>query len=196
MLRGIKRSEAKKFDGISHISHLALYNASYMDEVFGDCVAFHDSLAISHFTAREQCFESSSLYKLPEIVSSVIDKCIIRHKVLWIAEAKSGRLLYRMRLPYIHGHIGEPDFGEVTSRVYEVALGVNSGGIEVGFATEAERHNFFMSLHTSFYKKLNAVVRVGIHPELWHLPWMGDYTEEWTDERFYKFFELSEEESK
>jgi len=196
LIRGIKKSETKKFDGICHLLQLELYNASYMDEVFGSYVAFHDNLAISHFTSGEYHFDFTSLYQHPQIVSSIVDKCIIQHRVPWLTEVKCDGLPFKMKLPYIHGHIDKPDFGEVTSRVYEVALGVKGGRAEVRFATEAERHNFFMSLHTSFYKKLNAVVRVGVHPELWHLPWMGDYTEEWADERFCKFFELSEEESK
>lgn len=76
----------------------------------------------------------------------------------------------------------------------------------IEFNSAIERENFYNSYETNFLRyvfKLE-IVDVNIHYEF--LPWMGDcinprtglkgYLSEWTDEDFYKYFGITEEEQK
>lgn len=76
----------------------------------------------------------------------------------------------------------------------------------VQFNTQVEALNFFNACNTLFFKFAfkSIMVDVHVHPEF--LPWMGDavnprtgkkgYESEWTDEDFYKFFGITDDEKK
>ena len=59
------------------------------------------------------------------------------------------------------------------------------------FATEIERDNFRKSLELNAYTYL-ITIDGGAIPA--HLPWLEDYTQEWTNERLYEYFDITEEE--
>lgn len=74
------------------------------------------------------------------------------------------------------------------------------------FNNEICAKNFVYETQTLFFKfiYMKSMVDVHVHPEF--LPWMGDainprtglkgYESEWTDEDFYKYFDITEEEQK
>lgn len=61
----------------------------------------------------------------------------------------------------------------------------------VGFNTANEAVNFYNMTETAFfrYMYLTSMVDVNVHPQF--LPWMGDYTEPWTNARFCEYFGIT-----
>ena len=68
--------------------------------------------------------------------------------------------------------------------------------LSIKFNTETEAENFYKSFFTPFYAWLCNIThsQQNLSPEL--LPYLDDYTHEWTDEMLYEFFELTEDEIK
>lgn len=64
------------------------------------------------------------------------------------------------------------------------------------FETEIEANNFLNSLKTVFMIGINSMSKCDMHVHPNVIPYMDDYKSEWNDERFYKYFNLSEEEIK
>ena len=59
----------------------------------------------------------------------------------------------------------------------------------MNFKTAAEQMNFWTSLKTNFSK-----LCIAINGGERYVPYMNDYTQPWTDERFKKHFKLTDEE--
>ena len=64
----------------------------------------------------------------------------------------------------------------------------------IKFNTEQEAINFENSLKTLFYEYLVYTIKMNQHTPFKHLPWMIDYKEPWTDERFRKYFKITDDE--
>lgn len=64
----------------------------------------------------------------------------------------------------------------------------------IKFDTENEAINFENSLKTTFYYYLVYCLKTDQHTPFKFLPFMGDYTKPWTNERFYKYFNLISDE--
>lgn len=110
---------------------------------------------------------------------------------------------FQLNLPIIHGHIGKYDMTEITSKNYERALAVKFGKRPqdintLKFNSETERKNFYDSTFTTFYKFLISLCRDGQTAGscYYALPVMEDYSQPWTNERFYKFFNITSDEQK
>ena len=110
---------------------------------------------------------------------------------------------YILNLPIVHGNTGCFDMTEITSKVYARALKVKFGKRlqdinSLAFNTEKERKHFYDSTFTNFYKFLIITCRDGQTATscYYALPIMEDYSQPWTDERFYKFFNITKEEQK
>lgn len=65
----------------------------------------------------------------------------------------------------------------------------------IQFETIDEAKNFYNSCNTIFWRVMHmlTVVDVHVHPEM--LIFMDDYTSEWTDERFFEYFNITEDEA-
>ena len=66
----------------------------------------------------------------------------------------------------------------------------------VRFSNKNEAENYRQTQFTLFILFLDAISRVDIHIHSNFVPFMQDYTEPWTDERFYKYFNLTADEIK
>jgi hypothetical protein len=66
----------------------------------------------------------------------------------------------------------------------------------IKFETTEEAENFVKSSQTNFYKNFIHMIKFDMHAPLKLIPFMNDYSKEWTNEDFCKFFNLNEEESK
>lgn len=76
----------------------------------------------------------------------------------------------------------------------------------IKFSSIIEAENFIKSVQTDFYMFVNSLTKRDVHVSLMALPWMGDavnprtglkgYQGEWTDEDFYRYFELTDDEIK
>lgn len=66
----------------------------------------------------------------------------------------------------------------------------------IEFDNENERNNFYESWSAKLMIYLMKKECMDIHVHTKYLPFMQDYTRPWTDERFYKYFNLTEDEIK
>ena len=119
------------------------------------------------------------------------------------AKVKSDGHQYQLNLPIIHGHFNCRDWEEITSKKYSVALKVKFGKRpqdinSLAFESENCRKNFYDSLFTKFNRFLIQLCRLGqcSAAAYYAIPFMQDYTKPWTDERFYKYFNLTPNEIK
>ena len=64
----------------------------------------------------------------------------------------------------------------------------------VQFNTKEEAENYRQTQFGNFMLFIDAVSRVDAHVHQQFIPFMNDYSEPWTDERFYDFFNISNEE--
>ena len=66
--------------------------------------------------------------------------------------------------------------------------------LSIKFNTVVEAQNFYNSFFTKFYTWLCNITKAqqNLNPGL--LPWLGDYTHEWTDKMLYEYFNLTPEE--
>lgn len=64
------------------------------------------------------------------------------------------------------------------------------------FKTADEAKNCYNAMQTKFVRffVMTSVVDMAVYQNV--LPWMSDYTQPWTDERFYEFFNITPEEQK
>lgn len=68
----------------------------------------------------------------------------------------------------------------------------NNLPFSIRFETRQEAYNFEKSLKTNFYRFLCGKLKGGsMGIPLKFLPFMNDYKAEWTDERFFKYFDIS-----
>lgn len=68
--------------------------------------------------------------------------------------------------------------------------------LSVKFSTETDAENFYKSFFTNFYTWLCNISHQCQTLQFKLLPYLDDYSHEWTDEDLYKYFNLTEEEIK
>ena len=115
-----------------------------------------------------------------------------------------------VRLTAMHGNLGSNDYVEITSKNKKLCMTkpekLSNVEATINFKTQAEAENFYDSLQTSFMKFANKCIKTNMRVPYYGLPFMGNvvnprtglkgYEGEWTDEDFYKFFNLTEDEIK
>lgn len=168
--------------------------------------AFEKDLIISIYKTNIEKSKRFNYYKF-------IDKCPIFDKTIKLAidkkisnlsESYDTTKQFKLVFPGIHGHVGQPDMLELTSKNYEMALNVKPCATNktyakkiVSFDTEKERKNFYDSINTTFFKYWVSYVKISKNFNYdRYLPFMEDYTEPWTNERFYVYFNITPEEQK
>lgn len=76
---------------------------------------------------------------------------------------------------------------------YDDIICIDGKAVEgIDFKNIIEKNNFIKSIKSWVYQFI--YLCGDVNPA--HLPWLGDYTHEWTDEDLYKFFNISDEETK
>lgn len=64
----------------------------------------------------------------------------------------------------------------------------------IKFNSIEEANNFIQFTKTKFFKFFIFLTKVDVHVNHKYLPFMKDFTQEWTDEKLYKYFNLTQEE--
>ena len=133
---------------------------------------------------------------LKEKILRIITKDnILNHKNLIVGP-------YYVNIPIIRGHPGSDDFYTFFPKTYcdcdSDINGGRSGQIRnfLTFATHIEALNCITYLKTNFARFCLAILKISVHldnGELKTVPWL-DFTQEWTDEKLYKHFNLTQEE--
>lgn len=116
---------------------------------------------------------------------------IFNKTIKLVYEKKIDNLINNIKVSSIHGHPGQRDEFDVVTPQYKLVEKLKPRNM-----TENEFKNWHNSCNTKFMKYCNLLTRQGqnTHPEL--LPFMCDYSRPWTDERFYNYFNLTDEERK
>ena len=179
-------------DLLDNISEINIYREKDIRKLFPN-VANHSDFLISVFNDKKIYDVDNCIFKDKEVLQSILNKCIISHKAKYLSESFDSSKQYKISIPYIHGHINSLDFGELTSKDYNVAINADTDWV-LSFDTEAERYNFFKSMRTVFYNNLHTLIKIGLHNNVYFLPFMNDYTHEWTNEDYCKFFNLNKKE--
>ena len=186
-------TRAKYQNLVSKISNVEIYKEIDIRNYFSGA-ALHSDFLISIFNDTPCKNIDDLIFKNYDIARSIVNKCVVSHKVKYMIESFDDSKKYKICIPYIHGHVNSVDFGETMSKDYETALGAENDEWVFSFDTEAERKNFFDSTHTTFHKNLHSLIKSGLHVNVNYLPFMEDYSEKWDDERFCKFFKLNKKE--
>jgi hypothetical protein len=144
------------------------------------------------------------IYKLAQNGKSVKDFCnlvpeiikkVMKLPSLWDAAKVLQKGNYPIYISFTHGNRGYDDFYDVVKKKYHKAKPMKSlHDLCFRFETENEAKNFFHSLQTLFIKYIHSLVKTNQRNRLEVLPWMEDYTKEWTDERFFEYFKINTEE--
>ena len=109
---------------------------------------------------------------------------------------KNNELPYFIKCTRVHGHVNKADYYDLTSPILKFSYCVHDKEKkEVYFNTHDEAVNFFNSLNTTFCKFLKYL---GAYSGDFNsgIPFMSDYTDPWDNERFYKYFNITEDEQK
>ncbi len=135
----------------------------------------------------------SSEWKLSEVFNKVIvDYVKNKGESIWAhSDIEPGE--HSIKLSGIHGHPGKCDEYDIMTHDIKIASDRDSNLNYVSFSTEEEKENFFNSLQTDFMRYVNYMTRNGVHIAYNLLPYMYDYLNPWTDERFFSYFVLSQE---
>lgn len=167
-------------------------------------------------------FDLDTLHR-DDLLEKIVDKIVIQNKIHTTISKKmekEKRLGIRVKINDIQGNgMGEKGGRKDRLGMYRVML-INNGFIDgndwtecvqknqcsrnagssipysIEFATTDEAENFIKSTKTIFWQYLMLKMHKDVHvPNQW-LPFMNDYSEPWTDERFYKYFEIPPAEQK
>jgi len=102
-------------------------------------------------------------------------------------------------LTQTQGHIGQKDFYNIVSPnriINQDSMNSNEGKMirRIYFNTKNEAQNFLDSLKTTFMKFCNSLIKIDNVNDYQYLPYMENYSQPWTNERFYKHFNIIKKE--
>ena len=101
---------------------------------------------------------------------------------------------YFIKLTRVHGHVNCRDAYDNIAPDIKYSLNIpDKEQKEVYFKTKEEAINFFESIKTTFCKYLRKLGCYGSGDFNGGLPFMDDYTTQWTTDRFCKYFNISDE---
>ena len=94
----------------------------------------------------------------------------------------------------INGLINGKEWHQITSKnQYEKPKGAPFP-YSIRFNTVREAKNFIDSTYTDYFSFLMFLSKVDVHVQLKYLPFMKDYKDPWTDDRFKDYFNITNEE--
>lgn len=208
-----KKSDYNKFEkSISqHIKSIDIISAKDATNIFN--IPFWNHLAI--YTCTNNKFNLYKTYAettmkawplvekigLPLFLGKINNVCRI-YDVF-----SKNKNAYFIKCSRVHGHPGKNDeFDCITPKLNLVFNKMGHEGREVYFQTEAEAKQFFNTLNLKFYKFLKFLGCYPMDDFNKGLPYMGDcvnprtglkgYLSEWTDDDFYQYFSITDDEKK
>ena len=208
-----RNSDFNKFkcirERIESIEIISAYEAqrAFSIEIFSDLGVYHLN--------KDGGFDVSNFWKLTRTPAQVmmLQKLMLLDDSIANHYEKNKRDGIRVPLTDIGGNRGYRNVYKELSYVIDGCKDgrdwtkcKNMGGYEkpegcslplsIKFSSITEAQNFYDSFFTRFYTWLCNITKMNqnLHPNL--LPWLGDYTHQWTDEDLYKYFNLSDDEIK
>lgn len=181
---GWKNTTFQRFeDGVAkHIREYKHLDANDANELFG--IGSFESVSMTSLTN-----DTYSLYKTLYLndkrkLMSVFDKTIVK-----VHSGDIGNIAEHVKLSTIHGHPGMKDEFDIMTPQKDIAY-----KFKPEHMSEEEWDIFHESCGTIFMKYMNMLTRQGQHIQTKLLPWMGDYSEPWSDKRYCEAFGITDEE--
>ena len=172
---------------------LGIYCCNKTDNSYNYANEWKKTINVKHFTSVVNYWKFPTLTKFDEQ----------RNKKEWFVAIRLITNPARRTFYNICSNIGIIKNGKTTNNViYKDAMYKSKTFSDdrqlngIWFTTKNEAENFYNSTLTTCYKYFCSLVLRDIHISPQFLPFMEDYTEPWTDERFYKFFNITPDEQK
>ena len=131
--------------------------------------------------------------KLVPISCKIMNKAMSDSLKMHVSSKRNGE--FSMPISGIHGHMNSNDYN-VLGLDYDEQCNSKVEYKFVNFATENERRNFYDAMMLPAMIYINHLWKSDQHVNMQYIPWLGNYTSPWTNERLYKYFDLSDDEIK
>lgn len=195
-------SEIKKNpELVQHIQDVDLIKPEEASAMFG--ASFAGPLMLIHYDLTKEGKDYKEFNIIPNNFRSIFDKTVRavyegKYISLWsiIKEGDCPKDKFSLTCPEVHGHQGQSDWAEITSKNYEKALDSKQRwGWHLEFDTEEERKNCWKCWHLKSHMFIHSLIKADNFNMYQWLPAL-DYTHPWTDEMMYEYFNLTEDEVK
>lgn len=195
-------SEIKKNpELVQHIQDVDLIKPEEASAMFG--ASFAGPLMLIHYDLTKEGKDYKEFNIIPNNFRSIFDKTVRavyegKYTSLWsiIKEGDCPKDKFSLTCPEVHGHQGQSDWAEITSKNYEKALASKQRwGWHLEFDTEEERKNCWECWHLKSHMFIHSLIKADNFNMYQWLPAL-DYTHPWTDEMLYEYFGLTEDEVK
>ena len=195
-------SEIKKNpELVQNIQDVDLIKPEEASAMFG--ASFAGPLMLIHYDLTKEGKDYKEFNIIPKNLRSVFDKTVRsvyegKYPSLWsiIKEGDCPKDKFSLTCPEVHGHQGQSDWAEITSKNYEKALASKQRwGWHLEFDTEEDRKNCWECWHLKSHMLIHSLIKADNFNMYQWLPAL-DYTHPWTDEMLYEYFDLTEDEVK
>ena len=195
-------SEIKKSpELVQNIQDVDLIKPEEASAMFG--ASFAGPLMLIHYDLTKEGKDYKEFNIIPKNLRSVFDKTVRsvyegKYPSLWsiIKEGDCPKDKFSLTCPEVHGHQGQSDWAEITSKNYEKALASKQRwGWHLEFDTEEDRKNCWECWHLKSHMLIHNLIKADNFNMYQWLPAL-DYTHPWTDEMLYEYFGLTEDEIK
>lgn len=181
-VRGWKNTTFQRFETsvAKHIKRYHRISPGEANTLLGIGTFTSNSITIydngEHKLYKEICYEGK--------LKSFFDKVIVK-----VYKGEVDSIGDNVKLSTIHGHPGMRDEFDIVTTKKDIAQRFKPERM-----SEKDWDNFHNSCQTIFMKYCNFLTRQGQNLQTHLLPWMGDYSEPWTDGRFREYFSITDEE--
>ena len=195
-------SEIKKNpELVQNIQDVDLIKPEEASAMFG--ASFAGPLMLIHYDLTKEGKDYKEFNIIPKNLRSVFDKTVRsvyegKYPSLWsiIKEGDCSKDKFSLTCPEVHGHQGQSDWAEITSKNYEKALASKQRwGWHLEFDTEEDRKNCWECWHLKSHMLIHSLIKADNFNMYQWLPAL-DYTHPWTDEMLYEYFGLTKDEVK
>lgn len=97
-------------------------------------------------------------------------------------------------VPFIDGKYNNKDWTQLVAKNQFSKSEGSAFPISIKFNTINEAKNFINSTNTEVFQFFNYLTKLDVHIQLQYLPFMNDYTNPWTNERFKEYFNITDDE--
>ena len=196
-------SDLKKFENsvAKHIKNLIVLESKVSNAIFN--IAW-GNLGIYEFTHKNEDFNYKKLS-----FNSIVEKIKIfakKDNINLHATKEGPNQNYFGFFGVINSHYGDTsNFVTDNKNLWSKARYTNTSRM-ISFNSDVEVNNFFTSLLTDIFRYYALSIKINQRQPWQFIPWMGDYINprtglkgyegKWTNEDFYKFFGITEDEQK
>ena len=185
---------------VQNIQGVDLIKPEEASAMFG--ASFAGPLMLIHYDLTKEGKDYKEFNIVPKKLRSIFDKTVRavyegKYPSLWgiIKEGDCPKDKFSLTCPEVHGHQGQSDWAEITSKNYEKALASKQRwGWHLEFDTKEERKNCWECWHLKSHMFIHSLIKADNFNMYQWLPYLGDYTHPWNDTDLYEYFRLTDDE--